>query len=327
MPAHEIAARLTAISEGDLTLDLQTGRKDELGSIQTASSKIVENFNRYIRQIIGGSNQNAAYAYALLFSMQDTTKAIQQQAKESDLIISNADSLLASTDDVQNAMQLSVQEIDDARAQISASRENLSSADSIVKELDQHLNQAEVAITDLAGQCQSINTVVGTISAIAEQTNLLALNAAIEAARAGDQGRGFAVVADEVRALARRTQESTGEIRNTVDALQKLADNAVDTINQNKKVAARNATLSQEVMESLRKTFGFIEAIHQTNQSVRSLADHQLNNVQTINERTQSIEKLSNLVLQNIARSDRLSVKMQASLKAFTTLSDDMKIG
>ena len=58
----------------------------------------------------------------------------------------------------------------------------------------------------------NISQVASVIKSVAEQTNLLALNAAIEAARAGDQGRGFAVVADELRNLARRTQDSVGQI-------------------------------------------------------------------------------------------------------------------
>jgi methyl-accepting chemotaxis protein len=65
------------------------------------------------------------------------------------------------------------------------------------------------------------------INEMAEQTNLLARSAAIEAARAGEQGRGYAVVANELRTLAKRTQESSGEMRKMIVDPQTVVEEAV----------------------------------------------------------------------------------------------------
>ncbi|MBK5396153.1 hypothetical protein JFU47_05345 [Pseudomonas sp. TH39(2020)] len=97
--------------------------------------------------------------------------------------------------------------------------------DSLVQEVSKAVREVE----ELAKNSEEIGSVL-VIRSVAEQTNLLALNAAIEAARAGESGRGFAVVADEVRSLARRTQDSVGEIGSVIERIQNATQGVVTTM-------------------------------------------------------------------------------------------------
>lgn len=85
-------------------------------------------------------------------------------------------------------------------------------------------------INDLKSKSELIVDILTTIQGIASQTNLLALNASIEAARAGESGRGFAVVAEEIRKLAEVSQESTKEIKETIDAIIDIVQSTVEFI-------------------------------------------------------------------------------------------------
>jgi len=138
-----------------------------------------------------------------------------------------------------------------------------------IQKLRDTVSDISESVSEVSSQTSLIAQAAEIIEQIADQTNLLALNAAIEAARAGEQGRGFAVVAEEVRNLAKRTQQSTGEIYSIVQQLTSKAQSAVNTANQGTHAADEGLS---KVLESGRMLKGITEAVDQIAQMSTQMA-------------------------------------------------------
>ena len=144
-----------------------------------------------------------------------------------------------------------------------------------IHELADEVKTASKVIDELDAHTSNVGVILDTIRSIADQTNLLALNAAIEAARAGEQGRGFAVVADEVRTLASRTQDSTQEIQQVLEELQRASRGAVEAMQRGMSKADIGVEQSSSAGDSLTNISGKVQAINVVNEQIASATEEQ----------------------------------------------------
>ena len=268
----------TLVTKRDLTMDISAYKQGggELGlMIQAFSKDIAERMRleteliTYRDQLEDMVRQRTADLSNVLLEVKETVNVIASSSTQimeaiSQVAASSAESASAisetttSVEEVQQAAKLSAQKANNvaesAHRVVKVSQDGQKAVEEAVKGMNlirEQMDLIALTIVRLSEQSQSIGGIIASVTDIADQSNLLAVNAAIEAAKAGEHGRGFAVVAQEIRILANQSKQSTLQVRNILNDVQKATSAAVMAIEQGTKVVDAGVKQSAQAGEAI----------------------------------------------------------------------------
>jgi len=292
-PLNEAVRAAKTIAEGDLSQPIQPTGNDEATRLLESLATMQANLIRTLGQISASSSQMTSATVQLNTVTEASGQDIQQQHAEIEQAATAVNEMTAAIEEVaRNA--LSTSELSVASRDIALrGQQRMVETLGAIETLTQDVQLSAAQVEGLASQAQGIGKVLDVIRTIAEQTNLLALNAAIEAARAGDAGRGFAVVADEVRALAHRTAQSTREIEDMINDIQRGTDTAVSTMQNSTENTRLTLSLAQSTQRALEEIVAANDDINQRNLMITTATEEQAHVARSVDRNLLNIRDLS----------------------------------
>src|SRR6266568_4161268 len=223
----EMAGVSEAIAGGNLTVEVRSRSKND--TLGNAFAKMTEGLRSLVRNVRDAASQVAS-ASAQVAGASDESAKISLQTS------SAIDEMVASIQRVADTAKVLLDISNRSREEVHSGITTMEKATEGLNKINNTISSSGQIIGVLGQRADDIGKIIEVIDDLAEQTNLLALNAAIEAARAGEHGLGFAVVADEVRKLAEKSTQSTKEIADLIQSIQREARQAVENMERSTRI-------------------------------------------------------------------------------------------
>lgn len=297
----EMASVSEAIAGGTLTVEVQPRSKND--TLGNAFARMVEGLRNMVRsvrdaasqvasasnQVAGASDESAKISLQTSSAIDEVTSTMHEMSVNVQNMVKNTQVQASSVSETSasiDQMVASIQRVADTAKVLldisNRSREEVHSGIGTMEKATDGLNRINSTIRssgeiiDVLGQrADDIGKIIEVIDDLAEQTNLLALNAAIEAARAGEHGLGFAVVADEVRKLAEKSAQSTKEISELIQSIQKEARKAVENMERSTGIVNEGLGLGEELNGALKKISNVVTEVYKFAQEIGAATNEQ----------------------------------------------------
>src|SRR3984885_574329 len=297
----EMAAVSEAIAGGNLSVEVHPRSAND--TLANAFTSMVEGLRGLVRHVRDAASQVASASSQVASASDESARNTMQTSSAIDEVTSTMHEMSVNVQNMVKSTQTQASSVSETSASIdemvtsiqrvadtakvlldisNRSREEVHSGIGTMEKATDGLNRINTtirssgAIIDALGtRADDIGKIIEVIDDLAEQTNLLALNAAIEAARAGEHGLGFAVVADEVRKLAEKSAQSTKEISELIQSIQKEARKAVDNMEKSTTIVNEGLNLGQELNAALRKISNVVTEVYKFAQEIGAATNEQ----------------------------------------------------
>jgi len=326
------------VSQGDLTVQVNTDAKGEMGTLMNSFNDMVMNLRDLVRQTKGNSldlsssvQQIASSSEQMNAAVQQVSSTVQQMAKGSQTQAQDLEETNKIIEQASITMkELASKAMSSAELSTSVGKTSESGSKSAAEASDRmsriiHVSEESVTkIKDLAQRTEHITSVLGVIRKIADQTNLLALNAAIEAARAGDAGRGFAVVADEVKRLAEGSAKSSEEIANLIKQIQDDAKLTAQIIEDGTHEISEGITIIGKAMGALKE---ITKKIQDLNTNVIEVSTSSQSQVTAMEQLRAKVADIAAIAEENAAATEEASAATEeqtAGMQEITTTAQHL---
>lgn len=297
----EMASVSEAIAGGDLTVDVRPrSERDTLGNAFLGMTEglrmLVGRVRDSAAQVAAGSNQVAdasdesakisvqassaidevtSTMHEMSVNVQNMVKNTQMQASNVSETSASIDQMVASIQRVADTAKVLLDISNKSREEVQSGITTMTKATDGLGRINTSIQSSSEIIDALGQRADDIGKIIEVIDDLAEQTNLLALNAAIEAARAGEHGLGFAVVADEVRKLAEKSAQSTKEISELIQSIQKEARKAVENMERSTSIVDEGLVLGNELSLALKKISAVVTEVYKFAQEIGAATNEQ----------------------------------------------------
>ena len=292
-PVRQLAKRARAIYDNPIMQYVYAGATDEYAQIDLAMSAQEAKLRTISGRIEDSIQQLSELAITTQATSKKTSEGVTKQESETQQLATAIHEMAATVQEVARNTDDAAKAAQEASGETQCGGAVIQQTIHAITQLASEIDASADVIQELETDSEEIGSVLDVIKGIAEQTNLLALNAAIEAARAGDQGRGFAVVADEVRNLAMRTQDSTQQIQEMIERLQKRARSAVQAMEHGREQAKHSVQQAANADESLSKISTAVDTISNMNHQIATAAEEQSAVAEEINRNIVNITQVA----------------------------------